>query len=295
MSNFLRPNVLRAVRVLSETVKVGSCFSEDDSEKAAGQSSYRPASSCDPVALLREELAAAESRLEKAETQITLLASRNRILAEEFGAERKKAEEEERRRRTLLEAEGEELRKRSAEEGFSEGKRAGYSEGQEKARREMKRHYEEKVSSLVALLETVHSALSERLEGLAALHLPRLVRMWELLLSRMLHREVSLREDTAMLVLREVLERLSDRERILVYLNAGDLDGILSRKDSFGDLLRGVKHLEYLPDANVEKGSCIVETNLGIYDARWRTQLEQIGKDIDHLFIEGRNDDAETG
>ncbi|GAB1398670.1 FliH/SctL family protein [Aminivibrio sp.] len=293
MSDFLRPNVLRAVRVLSETVKVGSLISGDEPEKASRSSSRVPPPS-DPLVRLREELALAESRLERAETEITLLSSRNRVLGEEFQAERKKAQEEERQRAAALEAEGAALRKRSIEEGFSEGKRAGYSEGQEQARREMKRHYEAKVASLVALLENIHAALSDRLEGLSALHLPQLIRMWELLLSRMLQQQVTLREDTAMLVLREVLERVSDRERILVYLNGDDLEGILSRKDSFGDLLRGVKHLEYLPDANVEKGSCIVETNLGIYDARWRTQLEQIGKDIDHLFIEGRNDDAET-
>ena len=285
--------MLRAVRVLSETVKVGSLISGDEPEKASRSSSRVPPPS-DPLVRLREELALAESRLERAETEITLLSSRNRVLGEEFQAERKKAQEEERQRAAALEAEGAALRKRSVEEGFSEGKRAGYSEGQEQARREMKRHYEAKVASLVALLENIHAALSDRLEGLSALHLPQLIRMWELLLSRMLQQQVTLREDTAMLVLREVLERVSDRERILVYLNGDDLEGILSRKDSFGDLLRGVKHLEYLPDANVEKGSCIVETNLGIYDARWRTQLEQIGKDIDHLFIEGRNDDAET-
>lgn len=279
--------------MLSETVKVGSLISGDEPEKASRSSSRVPPPS-DPLVLLREELALAESRLERAETEITLLSSRNRVLGEEFQAERKKAQEEERQRAAALEAEGAALRKRSVEEGFSEGKRAGYSEGQEQARREMKRHYEAKVASLVALLENIHAALSDRLEGLSALHLPQLIRMWELLLSRMLQQQVTLREDTAMLVLREVLERVSDRERILVYLNGDDLEGILSRKDSFGDLLRGVKHLEYLPDANVEKGSCIVETNLGIYDARWRTQLEQIGKDIDHLFIEGRNDDAET-
>ncbi len=293
MSDFLRPNVLRAVRILSETVKVGSSLSAEESERPL-QPASKPAPPRDPLALLKEELALAESRLEKAEAEITLLSSRNRVIAEQFQAERKKAEEEEQERRTILEAEAADLRKRSVEEGFSEGKRTGCAEGQEQARREMKRHYEEKVASLVALLENVHATLSERLEGLAALHLPQLIRMWELLLSRMLQQEVTLREDTAMLVLREVLERVSDRERILVYLNADDLEGILGRKDSFGDLLRGVKHLEYLSDANVEKGSCIVETNLGIYDARWRTQLEQIGKDIDHLFIEGRNDDAET-
>jgi len=52
----------------------------------------------------------------------------------------------------------------------------------------------------------------------------------------------------------------------------------------FGEILRGVKRLELKPDAHVDKGSCIVETNLGIYDARWRTQFEQIDGVVDSLF-----------
>ena len=68
-----------------------------------------------------------------------------------------------------------------------------------------------------------------------------------------------------------------------------------SRRDEYSDLLRGVRHLEFTPDPNVDAGSCIVETNMGIYDARWRTQLEQVAGEIERLFLEGgAEDDGES-
>ena len=53
--------------------------------------------------------------------------------------------------------------------------------------------------------------------------------------------------ETAMRVLRGVLERISDKERLLVYLNPGDIDAVRNRRDEYGDLLRGVRHLEFTP------------------------------------------------
>ncbi len=195
----------------------------------------------------------------------------------------------------MQKAEYESLRAKAAAEGAAEGREAGYSEGLEEARREIAQEYEKNVASLVSLLEHVHASLASRTDELAALAMPRLIRLWELMLSRMLHREAEISEGAVLPVLRSLLERLSDRDRILVYLNPEDVERTAERRDVFGDLLRGVKHLEFISDANVEKGSCIVETNLGIYDARWRTQLEQIHTEIEHLFIEGRKNDDDNG
>ena len=58
-------------------------------------------------------------------------------------------------------------------------------------------------------------------------------------------------------------------------------------KDDLLDVLRGIKHFEFLADEQVERGSCLVETGMGIYDARWRTQLEQISTQIRQLLEEG--------
>ena len=64
-------------------------------------------------------------------------------------------------------------------------------------------------------------------------------------------------------------------------------------KDNIMDSIRGVKFFELQADDHVECGSCLIETNLGIYDARWRTQLEQISGEIENLLMEGAvRDDA---
>lgn len=53
------------------------------------------------------------------------------------------------------------------------------------------------------------------------------------------------------------------------------------------DSIRGVKFFELLSDDHVDRGSCLIETNLGIYDARWKTQLEQISTEVQGLLEQG--------
>jgi len=112
-----------------------------------------------------------------------------------------------------------------------------------------------------------------------------MLRLWQEMLKKMLQREASLAPDAVLDVLSDVLSRLSDKNHILIYVSPEDM-GLLqaSLSQDFEDVLRGVKHLELKPDASVDKGSCIVETNLGVYDARWRTQLDQIETAVESLF-----------
>jgi flagellar assembly protein FliH len=83
-----------------------------------------------------------------------------------------------------------------------------------------------------------------------------------------------------------LLKRISDRERIIVYLNPEDVAMIEESKESLMDSIRGVKFFELMSDDHVDKGSCLIETNLGIYDARWRTQLEQASAEVQNLIME---------
>ena len=83
--------------------------------------------------------------------------------------------------------------------------------------------------------------------------------------------------DAVLPVLSDVLTRLSDKNSVVIYVSPEDLELLRSNLDQeFEEVLRGVRHLELKPDTNVDRGSCIVETGLGVYDARWRTQIEQI-------------------
>lgn len=288
MSKLLRPNVLRAVRLLPEAVRIGNT---PGAELEVQENAPRvPEAGNHPVDLLSQlsdELSLLKKRLEESERENRDLASRASVFEDELSRERVRLEEERGKMTSAMKSEAAAARKKAVSEGFEEGRKAGYEQGIDDARKEAAKEAEEKIRSAVSLLESVHGSLEGSRDALCSLQMPRLVRMWEFLLSRMLRKEVSLDAETVVRMLRGVLERISDKERVLIYLNPEDVDAVRGRKDEFGDLLRGVRHLEFIPDGNVDAGSCIVETNLGIYDARWRIQLEQVSGEIDRLFIEG--------
>jgi flagellar assembly protein FliH len=142
-------------------------------------------------------------------------------------------------------------------------------------------------ASLAEQIDGVHGELRRNLEELAEANQLRLIRLWSVVLDRLLHRQVELNEATVMTLLRQVLLRVSDRERLVVYLHPEDAVSVRERRDEFADILRGIRHIEFVGDENVDRGSCLVETNLGVYDARWRTQLEQISREVDGVLLEG--------
>lgn len=291
MSKLPRPNVLRAVRLLPEAVRIGSALPPETPPEGEPPREKPRARQDDLMAQLTEELSLLKSRLEETEAENRELASRSEALEKELTAEKTRVEEERRKLVSEMEAASAAARKKAAGEGFEEGRKAGHDQGLDDARKEASREAAGAIRSAVELLESVKVALDKKMDDLVALQSPKLIRMWEHLLSRMLFKEAALDPETALRVLRGTLERISDKERLLVYMNPSDAESVKNRRDEYGDLLRGVRHLEFTPDPNVDAGSCIVETNMGIYDARWRTQLEQIAGEIEQLFLEGGAED----
>jgi flagellar assembly protein FliH len=184
-----------------------------------------------------------------------------------------------------VEAAKEQARAEGRTQGHAEGLKSGHEEGLTKASAEVEEQYREKFSNLVSTLEGVSAKLEENFAELVSLNQPRMLRLWQEMLKKMLQRETSLEPDGIFDVLKDILSRLSDKNHILIYVAPQDLELLQDRLgEKFEDVLRGVKHLELKPDTSVDKGSCIVETNLGVYDARWRTQLSQIEATLESLF-----------
>ena len=180
-----------------------------------------------------------------------------------------------------------EARTKAKKEGWD----TGHNEGLTAARNEVKKEYLDKFSSLVSVLEGVNKRLNESFAKLVALNQPRMIRMWTEMLRRMLHRQVELHPETIDIVLSDLLSRLSDKSQILIYAAPGDVAHLETDMDAeFREVLRGVHHLDIKADPNVEPGSCIVETSLGVYDARWRTQMGQVESVIDNLFQQIKKD-----
>jgi flagellar assembly protein FliH len=183
-------------------------------------------------------------------------------------------------------AEAAALKETSRKSGHKEGFDKGYAEGLSKAETSVRKEYEGKFAGAISLLEGIAASLEQSRERLAKTHSPQLIRLWEMMLSKMLATMVDLDPKVIERIVSELLKRISDRERIIVYLNPSDVAMIEENKDALMDSIRGVKFFELMSDDHVEKGSCLIETNLGIYDARWKTQLEQVSSEVRNLLLE---------
>ena len=310
MYSNIRRNVIRAVKVLPEAVRVGIIEvdpSEDEGTKEEGMPENEIDLAQDKIGRLESQIRLLTNRLEEAAENYDELSSRCEKLEHEL--ENRKAELQAEMHRKLesersvivdkakIEAssilkEADKIRSESSEKGRAEGLLKGQKEGFEKAKADLEAEYSSRFSGLISVFEKIHSEIESNFEDIVQLNEARLLRLWKETLRTMLYREVELNKETARIVLEGILERVSDKNRILIYLSPLDLENIQSQTDRMTESLRGVKHLEFLADNRVGQGSCIVETNLGIYDARWRTQMEQIEMQIADLYREVKKESA---
>ena len=303
-SGSIRQRVLRTVRLLPQAVKIGVLETEikqsgnkpdepkikpDKNLQASPQKTTPEINKTQSAPALDLEIVAQISKLQDslANEQLRnmeLTEAKNKLESEINGV---KLDYESRKR--AIEADAASNAKKAADEarakGYDEGFSKGHDEGLSKAREEVENEYLEKFSGLVKIIDTVGKNLDENFASLVSLNQPRLIRVWTEMLRRMLQRQVELNSDTIDDVLMDLLSRLSDKNQIVIYVSPDDLKHLEGEIDTkFQEVLRGVKRLELKPDPSVEQGSCIVETGLGVYDARWRTQMGQIEGLVDNLF-----------
>ncbi len=181
-------------------------------------------------------------------------------------------------------------KERAKKEAYEAGFKQGLEEGKEEALRVAKEEAAQEIAGLVGILEDCCESLSRSMDALLKQNIMKMIRLWEKVLKRLLYREVKLDSEVLERLLEQVLKRMSDKEKVIIYLHPSEMAYLQEKIDQFGDMLRGVKHLEFIADDHVDRGSCMVETNLGIYDARWRTQLERLSEEIDRLLMEGQQE-----
>lgn len=280
--------LLRTVRLVPHAVKIVSKTESEHSSKLNRDQQNEKAlehTTEDPYSPgnLKDEL----DRLKR---QYDQLCDKYDQLQSEYQALKSSVELEKKRFFERAHKEAEEVKKQAEKKGYDEGFKKGLTDGKTEAERKAREEIDKQVSGLIRILEDCHSAISGSIGSLLKQNMTKLVRLWEKVLKRLLYREVNLDEHVLERLLEQVLKRLSDKEKIIIYLHPTEVTYLQEKLDQYGDLLRGAKHVEFVADDHVDRGSCMVETNLGIYDARWRTQLERMSEEIDHLLAEGQKE-----
>ena len=156
--------------------------------------------------------------------------------------------------------EAEEIRRQSREEGFEEGRRQGQQQVDD---------------NIKETLETLNQAVKERKKIIKDAE-SEILRLSLKVAEQVIRSEVSLNNDVIMNMVAEAINRVSDRENIIIKVSKNDFEQVKQNKEKIAGLVDGIKNLSILEDSQIEAGGCIIETNLGYVDARISTKLSLI-------------------
>ncbi len=159
---------------------------------------------------------------------------------------------------------GETAKAEAHQEGFKQGKEDGYKAG---------------LAEFTALMEEAknlfNQLINERRKILESIE-PELAKLSISIAEKIIGEEIKTNPDVVISVVRQAMSKLKSREEVTIKVNPDDLDHVRANRDVFATLVEGVKELEIIADPRVDRGGCLIETNLGNTDARIKTQLAAI-------------------
>ena len=175
---------------------------------------------------------------------------------------------EAKRRAEDIIAEAREEAERVREEARHEGYNAGRKEG---------RH--ESMEAIIPLIRTLEEAackLDEKREELVNNAEKDLVELALGVIRKLLGEGALATEKTVITNIHKVLACTKEKKDIVIKVNNTDIKAVLSEQDELKALFEGIEEIEIIPDDNIAKGGCIVETDVGFIDARLETQMKSI-------------------
>ncbi|MGQ9747046.1 MAG: FliH/SctL family protein [Candidatus Caldatribacteriaceae bacterium] len=190
---------------------------------------------------------------------------------------------EHRAREILVQAEkeAEAIRKRAFEKGWQDG----FVVGQREAEKEAQKVLEEKITLWERWFAAIRESRKEILMNLEEPILEFSFTLARKIIGKMMEREPFVED-----IVRRALQKLSNRERVLLRVHQNDYVRVKEMKEELLRTIDGLGYLEIQEDPRVEEGGCIVETVFGSIDAQVDTQLSNLREEVFKILKEENHD-----
>jgi flagellar assembly protein FliH len=149
-------------------------------------------------------------------------------------------------------------------EGFLKGKEEGIAAGREE------------MAQMMNEARNVLSQVYKEREALLRSVEPEMAKLAIKIAERIIQSEISINDDVVVNLIRAALSRVKEREEVILKVSREDYEHVMAKRDVFAQIVEGLKTLDVVVDPAVQRGGCIIETNLGNVDARISTQLAAI-------------------
>ncbi|MCS7204117.1 MAG: flagellar assembly protein FliH [Leptospiraceae bacterium] len=161
-----------------------------------------------------------------------------------------------------------EIEHEAYQKGYEAGREVGFKKGQAEVRRLIDR-----------LGVIIGQAIDIREEIIAASE-KQMVEMILMIARKVIKDEIAERKEVVLNNIREALKRIKDRDRVNIRVNFADLELTTAHKDELIKMMESLRKVNIYEDSRVDRGGCIIETDVGAIDARISTQLKEIEEAI---------------
>jgi len=170
----------------------------------------------------------------------------------------------------ILEEEKEDVLKKAYE--------SGYQQGLEKANLEQAEKTREFLSSINEMAIEKRK-IFENAE-------PELMRLSIAIAEKVIQTQIEKQPSVFRHILEEALQKVTDKDHVLIKVNPKDLTFVKSYKDVYQKELSDFKRLDIQEDSAINKGGCIIETKLGFIDSSINTKIELITQALEKTLEE---------
>lgn len=152
--------------------------------------------------------------------------------------------------------------------GHESGRDEGYKDGQSEVMRLIDR-----LATVVAKAVDIRDEIIRSSEKL-------MTEMILMIARKVIKDEIVERREVVINNIKEAIRRIKDRDRINIRVNFADLDMTTAHKDELIKMMETLKKINIYEDSRIERGGCIIETDIGAIDARISVQLDAIEEAI---------------
>lgn len=161
-----------------------------------------------------------------------------------------------------------EIEHEAYQKGYDAGREVGFKKGQSEVRR------------LIDRLGTIVGQAIDVRENIIADSEKQMVDMILTISRKVIKDEVVERKEVVLNNIREALKRIKDRDRVDIRVNFADLELTTAHKDELIKMMESLRKVNIYEDSRIDRGGCIIETDVGSIDARISTQLKELEEAI---------------
>ena len=177
---------------------------------------------------------------------------------------------------TKAQKEAENIRRQTDEEART----AGYEAGQKESRKEVERIVDERLATLVPLLQSVISEIRHAKQSWLSQWEKSAVHVAAAIAKRIIRKELAQTPEIALTIIREALELATGSSQLQVHLNPEDQETLGPQIEALVKELSELGTTEILVDPDVTSGGCRVETSVGTIDQQLESQLARIEEEL---------------